>query len=426
MFAQVSDVASSLPLEDEARFPARWEAHAGRRAYPQDVTQRTERPLTTALGWRLPSWLLDYGPIAFIFLVGAAALAKHHVGPGAGRAALFAGLVILSAALLIRHRAPLAVLALAVVAQVLLGWGPVVVFPLLLALFTVAEYSDRPVVIGATLVAGAAMVLTLVVHHTQITAGSVGSRLVVIGLVVAIALYLRARADYINGLRERAERLERERELLSQQAVGDERVRIARELHDVVAHNVSLMVVQAQALAATGGTEAQNATLGHVADLGRDALSEMHRMLGVLRLQDGDAAEREPQPGVRDLPALIERTRQAGLATTLTVEGAARDLPAAVDLSVYRIVQEALTNVIRHAHAAQATVTLVYSPRAVEVTVLDDGTAANGAQPNGDVATGGHGLVGMRERVSLFGGDLEAGPLGYGHGYRVRALIPTT
>jgi signal transduction histidine kinase len=391
------------------------------------VTQRTERPLTTALGWRLPSWLLDYGPVVFIFLVGVAALgSKHKLGAGTTRLALFAGLLALSAALLVRHRAPVGVLALAVLAQVIFGWGPVVVFPLLLALFTVAEYSDRPVVIGATILAAVAMVLSLVLHHVHISAPSIGSRLVVIGLVVAIALYLRARADYINGLKERAERLERERELLAQQAVGDERVRIARELHDVVAHNVSLMVVQAQALAATGPTDTQNATLGHVADLGRDALSEMHRMLGVLRLQDGDAAEREPQPGVRDLPTLVDRTRQAGLETTLTVEGNARELPAAVDLSVYRIVQEALTNVIRHARASHATVTLAYSPQAVEVTVLDDGTAPPPAQTNGGAPSGGHGLVGMRERVSLFGGELETGPREYGNGFRVRALIPTT
>jgi signal transduction histidine kinase len=305
----------------------------------------------------------------------------------------------------------------------MLGWGPVVVFPLLLALFNVAEYSERPVVVGATIVSGVAMVLTLVVHHSNISAGSVGSRLVVIGLAVATALYLRTRADYINGLKDRAERLERERELLSQQAVGDERVRIARELHDVVAHNVSLMVVQAQALAATGGTETRDQTLGHVADLGREALSEMHRMLGVLRLQDGDAAAREPQPGVRDLPTLVERTRQAGLETTLTVDGGARELPAAVDLSVYRIVQEALTNVIRHAHATHATVLLAYAPQSLEVTVLDDGSGANGGAPNG---SHGHGLVGMRERVSLFGGELETGPRVYGSGFRVRALIPTT
>jgi signal transduction histidine kinase len=386
------------------------------------VTRRTDRVLTTALGWRLPGWLLDYVPVAFIFIVGAGSLwSRDTVASDTSRHVLFVGLIIICGALLIRHRAPLAVLALAVVAQVTLGWGPVVALPLLLALFTVAEYSERPVVVGATIVSAVAMVLTLVVHHANISAGTVGSRLVIIGLAVAVALYLRARADYINGLRDRAERLERERELLAQQAVGDERVRIARELHDVVAHNVSLMVVQAQALAATGGTEARNESLGHVADLGREALSEMHRMLGVLRLQGGDAAEREPQPGVRDLPTLVERTRQAGLETTLTVDGAARELPAAVDLSVYRIVQEALTNVIRHAHATHATILLAYRPQSLEVTVLDDGSGANGGAP-----TGGHGLIGMRERVSLFGGELETGPRGYGNGFRVRALIPTT
>ncbi len=384
------------------------------------VSRRTERPLTTALGWRLPWWLLDIGPVAFVFICGAAPLAAKRVVGDTSHGALLLGLVIITAALLVRHRAPLAVLGLALAIEVSLGWGPVVLFPVLLALFNVAEYTERPAVISATIVTGAATVATLLVHHDQITAGAVGSRLVVIGLVVAVALYLRARADYINGLKERAERLERERELLSQQAVGDERVRIARELHDVVAHNVSLMVVQAQALAATGPQTTQHETLGHVADLGREALSEMHRMLGVLRLQNGGTPELEPQPGVRELPTLIERTRQAGLEATLSVEGAPRELPAAVDLSVFRIVQEALTNVIRHAHAHRATVTLGYAPDALEVTVLDDGTG-----PNGDRSEGGHGLVGMRERVALFGGELETGPRTYGNGYGVRALIPT-
>jgi signal transduction histidine kinase len=384
------------------------------------VSRRTERPLTTALGWRLPWWLLDIGPVVFIFLVGAAGLASKHKVGDMSHAALFLGLVLATAALLVRHRAPLVVLGLLLAIQIALGWGPVVLLPVLLAVFTVAEYTDRSIVIGATAVTAVATIATLVIHQDKVTTGTVVSRLVVIGLAVAVALYLRARADYINGLKERAERLERERELLSQQAVGDERVRIARELHDVVAHNVSLMVVQAQALAATGGTETQNETLGHVADLGREALSEMHRMLGVLRLQNGGAPELEPQPGVGDLPTLIEHTRQAGLEATLTIEGAPRELPAAVDLSVYRIVQEALTNVIRHAHADQATVILGYAPDTLEVTVLDDGTGANA-----DPGEGGHGLVGMRERVALFGGELETGQRSYGNGYRVRALIPT-
>ena len=387
------------------------------------MSRRRERPLTTALGWRLPWWLLDFGPVVFIFLVGAGALGavgtRHSVG-NVSHVSLLLGLVVATGALLVRHRAPLIVLGVVLAVELALGWGPTVLLPVLLAMFTVAEYSDRSMVIGATIATGAATLATLVIHQDQISAGTVVSRLVVIGLAVAVALYLRARADYINGLRERAERLERERELMAQQAVGDERVRIARELHDVVAHNVSLMVVQAQALAATSPETAEHETLGHVADLGREALSEMHRMLGVLRLQDGGAPELEPQPGVRDLPTLIERTRQAGLETQLSVDGPPRDLPAAVDLSVYRIVQEALTNVVRHAHATQATGTLAYAPETLEVTVLDDGSGLNGGQ--GD---GGHGLVGMRERVALFGGELETGQRSYGSGYRVRALIPT-
>jgi signal transduction histidine kinase len=396
------------------------EARAGRRAYPGPVSRRRERPLTTALGWRLPWWLLDFGPVAFIFLVGVAALGTVHAAGSGPHVPLFLGLVAATGGLLVRHRAPLIVLGLTLAIELALGWGPTVLLPVLLAMFTVAEYSDRSMVIGASILTGAATLGTLVIHHDDLSAGTVVSRLVVIGLAVAVALYLRARADYINGLRERAERLERERELLAQQAVGDERVRIARELHDVVAHNVSLMVVQAQALAATSPETTQHETLGHVADLGREALSEMHRMLGVLRLQDGGAPELEPQPGVGDLPTLIERTRQAGLDAQLNVDGSSRDLPAAVDLSVYRIVQEALTNVVRHAHATQATVTLAYAPDTLEVTVLDDG---NG--PNGDHGDVGHGLVGMRERVALFGGELETGQRTYGSGYRVRALIPT-
>jgi signal transduction histidine kinase len=417
---QHGDGGVHLPLADEARFSARAEARERRRAYAEPVSRRRERPLTTALGWRLPWWLLDFGPVAFIFLVGVAALGTVHAAGSGPHVPLFLGLVVASGGLLVRHRAPLIVLGLTLAIELALGWGPTVLLPVLLAMFTVAEYSDRSMVIGASILTGAATLGTLVIHHDQISTGTVVSRLVVIGLAVAVALYLRARADYINGLKERAERLERERELMAQQAVGDERVRIARELHDVVAHNVSLMVVQAQALAATGPQTTQHETLGHVADLGREALSEMHRMLGVLRLQDGGVPELEPQPGVRDLPTLIERTRQAGLHAQLDVDGSTRDLPAAVDLSVYRIVQEALTNVVRHAHATQATVTLVYAPDTLEVTVLDDGRGSNGDQ--GDA---GHGLVGMRERVALFGGELETGQRTYGSGYRVRALIPT-
>ncbi|HEX4010198.1 MAG TPA: histidine kinase [Solirubrobacteraceae bacterium] len=381
--------------------------------------------MTTALGWRLPDWLLDIGPVAFIFFCGAVALAADNVASGFSRGALLLGLLASSGALLLRHRSPLGVLAVVLALALAMGWGPVVVLPVMLAVFTVAEYSERRQVIVATVVTAAVLLASQVVHHIAFSSAGVVARVVIVGLAVAVGLYFRARADYINGLRERAERLEREHELLAQQAVAEERVRIARELHDVVAHNVSLMVVQAQALAATNGG-AQDVTLHRVADLGREALSEMHRMLGLLRIQENTAAEREPQPGVRDLDALIARTREAGLDASLVIEGEPRELPAAIDLSVYRIAQEALTNVIRHAAATHAVVTLAYTPGALEVTVLDDGAGpADAAIANG-VTAGGHGLVGMRERVALFGGDLETGRRGYGQGYRVRALLPVS
>jgi signal transduction histidine kinase len=384
------------------------------------VKRDSERPLTIALGWRLPSKLLDVGPVLFIFLIGVGSLVAAKHASGAHRGVLLLGLIVAAIALLLRHRSPLIVLGVVVALSLALGWGPVVALPVLLALFTVAEYSARSRLIAATVVAAVAVVITELIHGPPVSIPSAVSHLVAIGLAVAVGLYLRARADYITGLRERAERLERERELQSRQAVAEERVRIARELHDVVAHNVSLMVVQTQALAATGAGDEQRRALNQVADLGREALSEMHRMLGVLRIQDGGAAERAPQPGVRDLDTLIDRTRQAGLETSLVQKGSPRELPAAVDLSAYRIVQEALTNVIRHARAEHASVTLAYGANNLEVTVVDDGIGTRHG-PQG--ATGGHGLIGMRERVALFGGDLQTGQIN-GGGYRVHAVLP--
>ena len=368
-----------------------------------------------ALGWRLPTWVLDVGPVAVIFVVGASAISLRH--GGAARLAL--ALIISASVLLVRHRAPLVVLAIVLALNLAVDYGPVVSLPVLLALFTVAEDRDRPRILAAAGVAAVVFEVAPAIHGHPFQGWSqVFSRLVAVGLAVALGLYLRARADYITGLQERAARLEREQELLAGQAVAEERVRIARELHDVVAHNVSLMVVQAQALAATGGGE-QRAPLDRVAALGRDALSEMHRMLGVLRIQNGAGPEREPQPGVRDLAALVARTREAGLDATLVIEGEPHELPAGVDLSAYRIVQEALTNVIRHAEAGGAEVTLSYGPAALELSVTDDG-----AGPPGSGGNEGHGLVGMRERVALFGGELVAGERLDGHGYRVHASLP--
>jgi signal transduction histidine kinase len=383
-----------------------------------------KRPLPIALGWKLPSWVLDYGPVALIALESAVAI---HVRPhpsGVAPGLLWLGLAANVAALLVRHHVPLLTLSVVLAVAVGLDYGPIVMLPTLLAVFTVAEYRGRPTVVAAAAVAVIALIVAQPVHSYHEALAAVLSRMIAVGLAVALGLYLRARADYVSGLHERAEQADRERELLAVKAVGDERVRIARELHDVVAHNVSLMVVQAQALAATAsGEEDQRAALERLAGLGREALSEMHRMLGVLRLDDGTGAEREPQPGVRDLETLIGRTGQAGIDARLTVRGEARELPPAVDLSGYRIVQEALTNVIRHAEAQHVDVTLTYSPSELHVSVVDDGSGSTAALSNG--SSDGHGLVGMRERAALFGGRLEAGARDDGPGYRVDASLPT-
>jgi signal transduction histidine kinase len=375
-----------------------------------------EHPVNTALGWKLPGWLLDWAPVVFVALVGVG-MTLHPLEQH--RWLTIAALGATTAALAMRHRKPLATLFVVLVIAAFFGSRALVVLPVLLALFTVVEYTDRVPMAVAVAAAGIVVLFAQPLHGVPLTYGGVLSRLVAVGLAVSAALYIRARADYIAGLQDRAERLERERELLSEQSLNEERVRIARELHDVVAHNVSLMVVQAQALAATGTHDPEEAeSLGRVADLGREAMSEMHRMLGVLRVESGAEAERAPQPGVRNLDSLLTRTREAGLATDLAVVGVARDLPPGVDLSIYRIVQEALTNVIRHAGASRATVTLSYLPEAVEVAIVDDGRGSSGTDSDG------HGLVGMRERAALFGGRLDAGVASRGEGFMVRAVLP--
>jgi signal transduction histidine kinase len=180
---------------------------------------------------------------------------------------------------------------------------------------------------------------------------------------------------------------------------------------------VSLIVVQAQALGATAGDEHVRDATDGIADLGRAAMAEMHRTLKLLRgAEDGEAAL-APQPGLGELERLLERARGAGVGIDLTVEGEPRPLPQSVDLSAYRIVQEALTNVVKHAGRAHTTVTLGYRPDALELTIADSGDAPPSDGP------GGHGLVGMRERAALFGGTLVAGPRD-GRGFEVRASLP--
>jgi signal transduction histidine kinase len=201
-------------------------------------------------------------------------------------------------------------------------------------------------------------------------------------------------------------------------AVSEERNRITRELHDVLAHSVSVMTVQASAVRRrlTPEQEREREALLTVEETGRQALAEMRRLVGIMRTEE-DSVALTPQPGLGTLPALVEQVRQSGLPVELSVEGEPVKLPAGVDLSAYRIVQEALTNTLKHAGPARAWVAVRYAGDDVEIQVENDGRS------EGDGDGTGHGLVGMRERVALCGGELHSGPRP-GGGYRISARLP--
>jgi signal transduction histidine kinase len=236
----------------------------------------------------------------------------------------------------------------------------------------------------------------------------------------AVGDSMRLRRAYYAALEDRAARLERERDAQAQIAAATERARIARELHDVVAHHVSVMVVQADGASYTLDAQPERArqALGTIAGTGRQALAEMRRLLGVLR-SDRDQAARAPLPGVGQLSELLDQSRAAGLAVGFTVEGVPRPLPGGAALAAYRVVQESLTNVRKHGgRHAKAQVTLRYWEDALSLTITDDGRGAAAASDGG-----GHGLTGMRERIALYGGTLTAGPRPDG-GFEVSAVLP--
>ncbi|MET0459812.1 MAG: sensor histidine kinase, partial [Ilumatobacteraceae bacterium] len=207
----------------------------------------------------------------------------------------------------------------------------------------------------------------------------------------------------------------------ARRAALDEQARIARELHDVVAHTVSVIVVQAAAAGDVFDTrpDQARAALQSIEDAGRDALGELRRLLGPVREPDTTTSAPPPQPGLARMAELTEPLRAGGLEVVVVSEGRAAPLPTGVDLSAYRIVQEALTNVVRHARATVAEVTFRYGPDDVEIEIVDDGRAGSG----GGAVRPGYGLVGMRERAAALGGTLEAGPTAHG-GYRVHAVLP--
>jgi signal transduction histidine kinase len=287
---------------------------------------------------------------------------------------------------------------------------------LLLALYSAGAYADRR---GARLAGGVLAVYLLVMLVTSET--PIGDFFFIGGIMFGVfgaANVVRSRQQLASDLAARTVELEHEREETAKLAVAEERARIARELHDVVAHNVSVMVVQAGAeRKALGDARPETAeVLETIEQTGRAAMAEMRRLLGMLRRSDDELAL-APQPSLERVGDLVAQVRDAGMPVELCVEGEPRPLPAGVDLSAYRIVQEALTNALKHAGPASAKVTVRYGREELDIEIADDG--AGRAPANG----GGHGLVGMRERVLLFGGDLDAGRA-RGGGYTVRARLP--
>jgi signal transduction histidine kinase len=327
--------------------------------------------------------------------------------------------------LLLRVRAPIAVLMVVVAGVVVLD-GISSAHPsfepfaaMVIAVYSLgAHTSGRQARLGVVLLAGvaaAAVAASAAGGHSVAGLLSPGFWLLAAWVVGWIIRGWRTRTLELEGL---TRELEEQRDLQAEAAVTVERGRIARELHDVVAHNVSMMVVQAGAAARVleGAQPHVRDALAAIAETGRGTVDEMRTLLGVLRASE-DGLALSPQPGVGDLERLVESVREAGLPVELHVEGQPAPLPQALDLSAYRIVQEALTNTLKHAGPARARVDVRYGANAVELEISDDGSGG------GNGGGSGHGLIGIRERVAMLGGDVEAGP-GDGGGFAVRARLP--
>ena len=364
---------------------------------------------------RSPPWVGD-GLLALLVVPAATTIGDTEPEP----VALFIAFVLLQTLpLAVRRYWPREVFVVTLAAALgnaLLTDAPALPAGVVVALYTVAAHCDRRTSLRAALATGVLLIPSLFISPS----GGDGSPLVfpaaaLLTIAWVLGDNLRTRRAYLREVEDKAERLEREREQNARQAAADEQARIARELHDVIAHNVSVMVVQAAAAGDVFHSQPAKAreALASIEHTGREALTELRRLLGAVRSDDGKV----PQPGLERLPALIEQVRAAGLAVDLTTEGQERQLPLGIDLSAYRIVQEALTNTLKHANATQAKVALRYEHDQVAIDVTDDG---RGPSTNGDH---GQGLIGMRERVALYDGALTAGPRPEG-GFAVSARFP--
>ncbi|MGW4434660.1 sensor histidine kinase [Streptomyces sp. NPDC004596] len=342
------------------------------------------------------------------------------------------GLVLMTlaaAALVLRRRFPKGVLAVTGTASLVesLTGDPraPVAMAAVVALYTVAATTDRTTtwrvgLLTMTVLTAAAMLAGPMPWYAQENLGLLAWT----GIGATAGDAVRSRRAVVQAIRERAERAERTREEEARRRVAEERLRIARDLHDVVAHHIALVNVQAGVAAHVMDRRPDQAkeALAHVREASRSALDELRATVGLLRQSGDPEAPTEPAPGLSRLDELAGTFRSAGLPVEVARTDHGTELPAAVDLAAYRCIQEALTNVRKHAGAeARAEVSVVRVGGSIEVTVVDDGAGTGGAPGDG----GGHGLLGMRERVTAVGGTLTTGPR-YGGGFRVHAILPVT
>ncbi len=290
------------------------------------------------------------------------------------------------------------------------------------ATYSVGAHADkREAVAGGTL-AVVVVWVSILIGGSDTLLDDLLFTLFVYGGAWAVGRLVRARQLHAVQAEDRATLAEHEREEKAKRAVAEERARIARELHDVVAHSVSVMVVQAGAGRRVLDREPERSreAFSSIEHTGRQALVEMRRLLGLLRKDDEQLAL-APQPSLEHVESLLAQVREAGMPVTLRIEGDPRPLPPGIDLSAYRIVQEALTNALKHAGPASGEVVLRYGEEELEIEISDDGQGETGSDP--PLASGGNGLVGMRERVALYGGVLRAGQRPSG-GYSLKARMP--
>ncbi len=373
----------------------------------------------------LPEWVLDVvivvvgGGITVASAVGPTPANRVYEDPDPLSYVLIAAVVL---PYLVRRRYPFAVFMVSTTALVLhvtLGYNEAALpSMLLIGIYTVGGRCPPRLMVAAFAYAVCGLTVVYLDGSARFDPADLMGNVAMFAVALMFGWTIRSRRERLEALEARATALEREQEEEARRAVADERLRIAQELHDVMAHSMGVIAVQAGAgmhVIDRDPAEAKR-TLQNISATSRSTLTELRRLLGVLR-DEADGAAYAPAPGLADLGRLARDIEDAGVTVEVHVDGPL-DLPAGVDLTAYRIVQEALTNVLKHAGPTRATVKVIDADGALRIEVRDDGRGVNGRSPGS-----GHGLIGMRERVAVYGGTLSAGPAS-GGGFRVTAVLP--